>query len=312
MNRKLRSLWLENLSTLSPGLGTDLNGEAGVEVTLHEKIGAHNVTVVKINDVDHFIQWVDDFINDNGIKNISSANFSPEFRETVVDYLDRNIRFFVFDIIEATSETQTVNPLVYSFESDHLYYPLKLTASSGAGVSYSQVKLFLITPQTVNEKSLHSAGLHKTFTYGKDIKLLKYELMKISKNIYNLFRFDFPPYVTIATYYGYLNKLDKDLVIHKAETRSVKSGKSFEISFGQTLHPGYDWILKDYDKEYIEFLGEDYKASPSGMIGTTTKVFTFKALKKGKAEILFANCELDIDGNVTKELKEERYLIKIY
>ncbi|MDI6858931.1 MAG: DUF2330 domain-containing protein [Methanocellales archaeon] len=73
----------------------------GVGITFHEKIGAHDVTIVKVNDLDHFIDWVKDFTVSKGF----------EYSET----------------------KQTVNPLVYRFESDFLYYPLEITAFSDVG-----------------------------------------------------------------------------------------------------------------------------------------------------------------------------------
>jgi hypothetical protein len=92
----------------------------------------------------------------------------------------------------------------------------------------------------------------------------------------------------------------------------VIRGMNFKISFPEVLHPGYGWILKSYDPEYVEYIGESYKAPLSGIIGTTTKVFIFKALKRGETEIVFADCELDRHGKPVEELKREKYIVKIY
>lgn len=75
---------------------------------------------------------------------------SHAFTDAVQDYLNRKIRYFVFDVIIANQTTQTVNPLVYRFQTDALYYPMLLTAASNLDVQrFSAVNLFLITEMSV-------------------------------------------------------------------------------------------------------------------------------------------------------------------
>ena len=106
-------------------------------------------------------------------------------------------------------------------------------------------------------------------------------------------------------------------VTHTAEFIVVRGGfeviegEQFEISFEQVLHPSYEWLLKEYDPEYVKFVSEDFMPPPSQLIGTTIKTFTFEALQKGLTEIVFADCELDQDGNPVAELNVKSYLIVI-
>ena len=57
-----------------------------------------------------------------------------------------------------------------------------------------------------------------------------------------------------------------EIVIHEIQTQTLTVNKkfaiigmNFRISFAEVINPGYGWILKSYDPEYVEFIGVDYK-----------------------------------------------------
>jgi len=64
-----------------------------VEVRLSQKIGLHDVTVVKINRPEEFGNWVTQFFKQKSIKLESSLS---EFMASAGDYLDRGFNYFVF------------------------------------------------------------------------------------------------------------------------------------------------------------------------------------------------------------------------
>ena len=196
-----------------------LGVEKGVEITFHKKIGAHDVTVVKVNDLDQFVNWVGDFTTEKGFKNVK---ISPEFRDTVKSYLKRDIKFFVFDVIEASKDEQSVKPLVYRFKTDYLYYPLEITAASDAGRSYSRVNIFLISNERIDKKFVELAtGIDhfdywvRTTGFDHDIYLSKEELKEVSPELEDLFKSKPDPFVMNAFYEGRLDRLSRDLIIHK-------------------------------------------------------------------------------------------------
>jgi eight-cysteine-cluster-containing protein len=194
MNRKIgeiRNQWLKE-----KGLGEAPT--AGIEITFHEKIGAHEVTVVKVNDLDFFLNWVKDFTTK---KNLAIKNISSEFREGIKNYLKRGINHFVFDVIEAEKGEGSINPLIFRFESDLLYYPLKITAVSEIGSSQGRIQIFLIAKDFIGEefKSLFPVDFTKD------------ELKEVSEDIANLFESE----VKLAKfdYSGSLNGLNKDFIL---------------------------------------------------------------------------------------------------
>ena len=67
----------------------------------------------------------------------------------------------------------------------------------------------------------------------------------------------------------------------------VEEGEAFEISLSEVINPFAVWKCAKYDPQYIELLGEEYKAPPEGLAGATTHIFKFKALRAGKTDIVF-------------------------
>jgi predicted secreted protein len=71
------------------------------------------------------------------------------------------------------------------------------------------------------------------------------------------------------------------------EKIKVGEGKTFEISLSEAINPFAVWKCAKYDEQFIEFLGEEYKVPPEGLVGATTHIFKFKALRAGKTDIVF-------------------------
>ena len=185
--------------------GGHMGGHDSVEVTFHETIGVHDVTVVEVSDLDGFSGWVRDFSTDMGLE---VPAVRPEFEATVANYLERDIRFFVFDVIDVTGEQRSIEPLVYRFESDSLYYPFEITSTSDVGSTFSHVGLFLLTEGIVEGGALEAVGLehldYTTFLTGEELESVSAELAGF---------FEADALYTWAGQRGALEELDKDLVV---------------------------------------------------------------------------------------------------
>jgi hypothetical protein len=128
-----RGSWLDCAAGHEAGKGV------GVDIVFHEKIGAHDIWVAKATDAAEFVQWAEDFLARNEIQH---QMYSPELESLVGEYIDEGIEFFVFDLIELTPDQRSVEPIVYRFRSDTLYYPLKISSIvSGA----TEITLLLVT-----------------------------------------------------------------------------------------------------------------------------------------------------------------------
>ncbi|MGC8495141.1 MAG: hypothetical protein ACP5SH_25770, partial [Syntrophobacteraceae bacterium] len=82
-----------------------------VEIRLSEKIGLHEVAILKVNDVAQFRGWLDDFFKKRGIQ-ADQENLSRVYAN-VEQYVRRGIDYFVFDRVRVSKNVKFVEPLVY-------------------------------------------------------------------------------------------------------------------------------------------------------------------------------------------------------
>ena len=213
VNEKLLQNWNYHRGKL--GGDDEVNAPiATVEVTFHDTLGAHDITIVKIIDVSNFSNWATDFAASSGLANIT---FSSGFQSTVEEYLNDNISYFVFDIINTTQDEHSINPIIYRFKTSFLYYPLKITAASDVGETYARVNVFCIAKDRIKEKIFSDISFYSNIgyywyydDYYSDINLTEDELLEISPDIYDLFKDD--PILMSYRYDGYYSTLENDLI----------------------------------------------------------------------------------------------------
>lgn len=193
-----------------------LDPERGIEIIFRERIGAHDITVVQAGDSADLVRWAEKFLKDAGIEHMIS---SPKLESVIDSYIAQDINFFVFDLIEVTSEPKSIEPIVYRFVTDFLYYPLKIsTLASG----WTDINLFLLTPQPVNlhwlpQGSELPRGMEIGKFYGRNraqpiqFKVAQTELASIAQSIASLLEDN--AWLTALSYHGDLANLTGDLKI---------------------------------------------------------------------------------------------------
>ena len=173
--------------------------EGGVEVTFHEKIGVHDLTVVRAEDAQELISWIENFLSDIEIE---YEDLPSDLEDSFSAYLEEKINFFAVDVIDANSTTKSVEPLVYEFESSKLYYPLRIsTLFSGE----TDISLFTITSKELNEESILEAGFQKIAQFNVKLETIT----KIDPNMTKLFSHN--PYLYFFKYEGSLKNLNSDI-----------------------------------------------------------------------------------------------------
>jgi hypothetical protein len=110
----------------------------GVETRLNKKLGAHDLTVIKVNDVSMFRKWVNDFFLN---KKLPLKETYPKEEAIVEDYVKRGIIYFVLDFVEVLNETRFIEPVTYKFKSTKVYYPLKTSNTFGGSGSIELIIL---------------------------------------------------------------------------------------------------------------------------------------------------------------------------
>lgn len=187
-----------------------------VEIKLSQKIGLHDVTVIKINDINGFNKWVIDFLEKKGIKKIEIKALK-NFSDIAEDYIKRGIQYFVFDYVEISKVPRFIEPLIYRFKTDRLYYPLK-TSNIIGGVG--SVELVLLIPGTLGINENERMEILKIFPHTRrpelssSSKVYLRELKPIYEKAEELFNEKSKIYLQMLRYSGkYEFKVDLNLDI---------------------------------------------------------------------------------------------------
>jgi len=203
-------------------------GAKGVEVTFHEKIGAHDITVVKASGALELTEWAEGFLRENGI----SQEFSlQKFEPVVEDYLTRGFRFFVLDLIEVSPHQNSVEPILYRFETSFLYYPLKISSPLSGDTT---IILFLLTRDEVESALCYPfmVAFYRSPTQRVPIQLnvTKEELGSIDLRIEELLEGD--AQLTVLEYEGPLNELTRDLAIEEKDATTYPEVSTVYVLLG--------------------------------------------------------------------------------
>ena len=268
MNRKMEDI-RNQLETL--GKGSEETPSDGVEITFHKKIGAHDITVVKVNNLDYFLDWVKDFAESKGLQ---PKEISSEFRQGVSNYLKKDIKYFVFDVIEAGQEKESIKPLIYHFDSDFLYFPILISGVSEIKESQTEINLFIITKKEVEFPDIPYSyySYHWPTSYGYSVELTKEELKEVSQKIADLFEGE--TNVRKTSLYGRLNDLKRDLMIYPyIWDKDLGLG-----SFGEEV--------KALQKVLINERVWEAEVGATGYFGQITKTALAKFQEKYKQDIL--------------------------
>jgi hypothetical protein len=130
--------YLEVWQSKGPGGGG--MKQDGVEVRLSARLGQHDMTVIKVNDVRSFRAWVNGYFKAHRLPVRASY---PKEEAIVAQYVKRGIVYFALDAVEL-GERRFIDPVMYEFESPSLYYPL-LTSNSFGGRGEIDLYLFAHT-----------------------------------------------------------------------------------------------------------------------------------------------------------------------
>lgn len=166
----------------NPSQGGGGNFTENIEIIFHERIGPHDITIVRVNFSHEFTDWVNNFLDSQGIEN---KTMPDNLNEVIEHYIQQDIRFFAFDVIDIDPNEKSVDPIIYTFESDCLYFPLKISSIIDGD---TEVTLAFIMPKDVaiNTSQMENLGFYN----GIEMMLSHEELSEIDSKIADLFADD--------------------------------------------------------------------------------------------------------------------------
>jgi len=217
-------IWDEGMNMFYYG-SKDQARSGSVEVVFHDEIGAHNITVVKASDTSELGNWMANFLENSGVDDAVSLG---SFESAVEDYMDRGFRYYVLDLITVSSEERSVDPILYRFNSDFLYYPLVITSPVGGD---TKITLFILT----EEKVVRAGMTHYPFeraSYGSwkpiEFVLSKGDLSKIDLRIGEIFQYE--AWLAVLKYDGKVSWLNEDLMISGVD-QTPETTTNIDVSF---------------------------------------------------------------------------------
>ncbi len=271
LNEKIKKLRSDFLKHKEAGERA-FNLTPSIEIVFEKTIGAHNITIVKVNNLNYFLNWIDEFAQK---RNLDKKQVSLKLKEGLKNYFKRDIKYFVFDVVNLEDTKNSIKPILYKFSSDYLYYPMLISGISEIKESNSNINLFLMIDEKINfPKVLWRNGKNYFVSDQKlEIKLKKEELKKISKDLKNLFENGVK--VRKISFYGKLNSINKDLMIfpQKIWKRNLWIGK-----FGKDIKTLQKILINE--GVWGSFVGV------TGYFGPITKRALIKFQEKYQTEIL--------------------------
>ncbi|MEO0142872.1 MAG: DUF2330 domain-containing protein [candidate division WOR-3 bacterium] len=174
------------------------------EIVFHEKIGAHDISVVHLKEVNGFVEWVKKYIASLGFE---GEIISQAHKELIEEYINGGFVWFVFDIINLNKEQNTLEPIQYRFATEKLFYPLKITRLASG---FTTVELIILTPRLLSRFS--GISIKRINLAHEPITITKEDLKSIDEDIYELLKNFSEMKLRIWKIEGELNSFIQDLI----------------------------------------------------------------------------------------------------
>jgi len=174
------------------------------EVTFHERIGAHDISVTHLLDASGFVDWVVEYLGTLGVE---QDIVSSEMKGLIEEYIADDFKWFVFDVISLAEEIVTNEPIQYGFKSDHLFYPLKITSTAQGSTS---IELLILTPRLLNR--FPSLAIDRIHLKHEPIEISQDELRELNEDMYSLLKRYDRMRLRIWEIKGELQEFDADLL----------------------------------------------------------------------------------------------------
>jgi hypothetical protein len=117
------------------------------QIPQYPVIADYSIIVSKFEDIDHFTDDVNSYIQIQYNKERINVEFQPEDLNVIKKYWDKGFRYFAFDLSLLSNKVSQKSPILFHFKSSYAYYPLAINAIGGTGRGYAD--LIVMTPGTI-------------------------------------------------------------------------------------------------------------------------------------------------------------------
>lgn len=174
-------------------------------------IGAHDIRIVELLDAKRFSEWVK--------TEFGAANENLEIPAPLLSVIDEyskdGYKWFLFDVVDLKQEAAKKTPLKIRFETDKLYYPMRITRTEKGN---TKVSLSILTNILFDKEDAIGIPRESFKVPSSPIDITGAQVKWIDPSIYELL--GRPQKVKLRTWEisGEIDSFDKDLLIRNPVT----------------------------------------------------------------------------------------------
>lgn len=115
-------------------------------IVFSERIGVHNITIVKVTDAAELINFARELL----LQKEPEIDVTWEKLQTIAEaYLAEGMEYWVLDLLELGVTEKSREPVIYTFNTDRMYFPLKISSATD-GLSVISLFTFSQEPLTLD------------------------------------------------------------------------------------------------------------------------------------------------------------------
>lgn len=187
-------------------------------VVERKMIGAHDIRTVELLDAEYFSAWVS---AEFGIANEGLEVPAP-LLAVIGEYAKDGYKWFLFDVVDVKQETAKKTPLKIRFETDKLYYPMRITRTEKG---HTTVSLSILTNILFNKEDCIGIPKDSINVPARPIAISGAQVNWIDPPLYALL--GRPQTVQLRTWEisGEIDKFEKDLLIRNPAVVKKEEGQ---------------------------------------------------------------------------------------
>lgn len=127
--------------------------DRGASVKWSTEIGSHNLTAYEVNSSEYFGEIVKRKFK---AEEIQGWEMDKSIESIIEDYLERDIRYFVIDVVDLEERGGKADPILYEFQTEELFYPLVI---SGLSERVEVVKVAVFSKKMMDSEEFERSDL---------------------------------------------------------------------------------------------------------------------------------------------------------
>ena len=116
-------------------------GGPGATIIEEVQIGNHHIAVAQVVDPSRFVAWANNYVKSR-VGDKARPAFSEMGKRIVAQYLSERYTYWIFDLIDLDTQMREHVAIQYRFPTTYLYYPMRITRTSGTGNTHVQLLVF--------------------------------------------------------------------------------------------------------------------------------------------------------------------------